>query len=170
MKYTLVILFYLFLSGFYAQNLSDTPYVEISGLIKDNEENRISNASIIITEGADTITSVSSSSSGKYRELKFDMGKVVTLHFIKEGYISKKIFIDSKTNFSKDDAVLVNSFDMQVILDKTQPNKDYSKLENDFFSGKLIIDPKIALLTNDFQYTAEQKKIYNETLKKLHKE
>ena len=161
-----IVIFLFFISIYSTQAQLDPlkPYVTISGVITDSTDKRLANVCITILEGNDTLKAMYTKSPGKYSNLSFNQGKLISLNFSKDGYISKRVIFDTKTNYVPGDAAPVTPIDIPIQLDTKKEGDIYEELENDFYIGKLIFDPATADLKVDMAYSALSKKQYDEVL------
>lgn len=161
-----IILILFFVAPYIMQAQLDSlkPYVVISGIITDSTNKRLADVCITILEGNDTLKTMYTKSPGKYSNLRFNQGKLISLNFSKDGYISKRVIFDTKTNYSEGEAAPVTPIEIPIQLDTKQNGVTYQTIEEDFYIGKIFIDTATTRLVVDAAYLAEKRKQYNAIL------
>lgn len=128
------------------------------------EGKRCQDATVTLYEGNDVINSFKTPRNGRF-QLLLHTGKYYTLEVIKEGYVQKRISIDTEMG-NRRISVPVYECDLDII--PTSLFKDMDIGDLDFPMAIVTFDPKTREFTHSELYTSSMRTTYEELLKEAY--
>jgi hypothetical protein len=146
---TIITVFFILFS--YLITLSQNPVISIKGIITDNYNFPLSGVIVEVESKNLKKIEILTNQHGRYLidDLEYDYKYI--LSFKKKNYTTKKIFIDTKTNFIKEDLEAEIEVPINMYLLQKEKGIDYSLIEKDYVA-KLGIEETIGLLDYDLKF------------------
>ena len=166
---TFILAFLMVFFTFQQDANAQDPVLTFTGKVTDNDGKKISGVTVKILQDGKEVFSKTTNGGGKFPDFPTDYDHKYLIEFSKEGYVTKKVEVDAKTDYYAEDVGNGDGVPVNISLFKGYPDVDYGVVSNKPVA-RARFDEAAGLLNYDHPFIQSRRKEIDKFLAKVESE